>query len=113
MVDVVELRELRILLADQIAIGCAFRINGNARPCFEGRLQAAKSFKRRLGTRELFMVESDRAIIIVNGDERLVETTFFNGLGRTLLREESKLVHRLTVNAFKRRNSVGADALLR
>ena len=114
MVNVVHLAfDLRVLAGDHVAIGVALVVDRDVHVHVEHGFQAGEAFHRRLRTRELFMVERQCSVHVVNRHDRLVEAAFGDGAGGALLADDGELVNGLAVDAFQRRDRIGADALLR
>ena len=111
MVDVFDL-QVRIGLVDQLAEGGAFFVERHVGDLGEGRLQTGQTLGGRLGTREFFVVQGNRAVEIIDGDQALIEPAFGYGDSGPALAFQSKRVDILAGDAFHRGDGVGADALV-
>ena len=111
MVDVVDL-EIRIDLVDQLAEGRALLVQLEVSDLGERRLQFGKPFTGRVRAWELFVVQQQLAVMVIDRHQRLVEMTVLDRVVGALLAHKGQVVHRLAVDAFEGRNRIGAHALV-
>ena len=112
MVDVIDF-QIRISLIDQFTESCAFLIERNIRQFGKAWVQRSKALRCCLGPWEFLFVEGQRAIFTIDRYQLAIEMAILNGVVGTLLADISQRVNRFTVNAFQRRNRIGAHTLVR
>ena len=78
----------------------------------KGGFEFGQSLARGLGARIFFLVEHDIALVVLHGDDRLVEAAFGNGLRGALLAAIADFVELFAGEAFDGRNRIAADALV-
>ncbi len=110
MVHVLDV-EVGILLVDQLTEGGVVLVPV-VRHCGKARGERGERFHRGLGTRELLVVERDRAVEVLDRDQALVEPAFLDRAVRPRLRLRGQRVQCFARDPFEGRDRVGADPLM-
>ena len=105
--------QVRIDGSDQLAEGGAIGVQRHVGHGGEGRLQGRKALGGGAGTGELFLVQGQGAVLVIDRHQGLVEMAAGNGRRRALLAFQGEGVDIGAGDAFEGGDGVGADALVR
>ena len=105
--------QIRILACHQMLESFAGVINGRFHELRKYRGQVCEAFKSRARARELFPVEGDGAVIVVNGHHTAIEVTIGDGVLGTILGFNSEGIQLFAAEVLQCGDHVRAHALVR